>query len=87
MEAVKASEVAEAAEVNEAAEVFKAWKITTEDFRGVLDFEFINLRAKIVLFSCFEKKNDRIMKTHFEFQLLFCQSLLRPAYVTFLKTG
>ena len=56
VEAVEASEVAEAAEVNEAAEVFKALKITTEDFWVILDLEFINLRAKIILFSCFEKK-------------------------------
>ena len=49
-EAVEASEVAKAAEVNEAAEVFKAQKITTEDFRVILDHEFSNLRAKIILF-------------------------------------
>ena len=56
VEAVEASEVAEAAEVNEAAEVFKALKITTEDFWVILDLEFINLKAKIILFLCFEKK-------------------------------
>ena len=50
MEAVEASEVAEAAEVNEAAEVSKAQKITTEDFRVILDLEFINLKAKIISF-------------------------------------
>ena len=44
MEAVEAREVAEATEVNEAGEVsiYKAWKITTEDFRvfQVLEFNF-----------------------------------------------
>ena len=48
--AVEPSEVAEAAEVNEAAEVFKVQKITTEDFRVILDLEFINLRTKMILF-------------------------------------
>ena len=28
---------------------------------------------------------DRIMKTHVEFQHLFCRRLVRPAYVTFFK--
>ena len=46
----------EAVEASEFAEVSKAQKITTEYFRVVLDLEFINLRAKIILFSCFEKK-------------------------------
>ena len=41
-EAVEAGEVAEADEVNEDAEVSKAKKITTEDFRVILDLEFIN---------------------------------------------
>ena len=39
-----------AAEVNEAAEVSKARKITTEDFRVILNLEFINLRTKMILF-------------------------------------
>ena len=56
VEAVEASEVAEAAEVNEAAEFSKAWKITTKDFKVILDLEFINLRTKIILFWCFEKQ-------------------------------
>ena len=50
VEAVEAIEVAEAAEVNGAAEVSKARKITTEDFRVILDLEFINLRTKIISF-------------------------------------
>ena len=50
VEAVEASEVAEAAEVNETAEVSKAWKITTEDFRVILDIKIINLSPKIILF-------------------------------------
>ena len=41
--AVEASEVAEATEVNKADEVFKAWKITTEDFRVIHDLKFNNL--------------------------------------------
>ena len=45
--AVEAVEASEVAEVNEAA---KPWKITTEDFRVILDLEFINLRKKIILF-------------------------------------
>ena len=48
--AVEPSEVAEAAEVNEAAEVFKVQKITTEDFRVILDLELINLMTKTILF-------------------------------------
>ena len=44
------------AEVNEAADVSKAHKITTEDFRVILDLQFINLGAKIILFLCFEIK-------------------------------
>ena len=51
-EAVEASEVAEAAEateVSEAVEVSKDWKITTEDFRGILVLEFNNLRTKFFL--------------------------------------
>ena len=53
--AVEPSEVAEAAEVNEAAEVFKVQKITTEDFRVILDLELINLMTKTILFWCFKK--------------------------------
>ena len=48
--AVEANEVAEAVEVNEAAEVFKVQKITTEDFRVILDLELINLMTKTILF-------------------------------------
>ena len=65
LEAVEASEVAEAAEVNEAAEVSKAWKITTKDFKVILDLEFINLRTQIILFWCFEKQI--FWQNHFEF--------------------
>ena len=54
VEAVEASEVAEAAEVNGAVEVSKARKITTEDFRVILDLEFINLRTKMILFWCLD---------------------------------
>ena len=57
LEAVKDSEVAEAAEVDEAGEVFKAWKITTEDFRVFQVLEFNNLRTDVTFFWCFEKKN------------------------------
>ena len=48
--AVEAAEVAEAAEVNEAAEIFKAQKITTEDFRVILDLKLINLMTKTIFF-------------------------------------
>ena len=43
VEAVEASEAAKADEVIEVDEVFKAWKITTKDFRviQVLEFSFI----------------------------------------------
>ena len=47
LEAVKASEVAEAEEVDEAGELYKAWKITTEDFRVLQALEFNNLRTNI----------------------------------------
>ena len=50
LEAVEASEVAEAAEANEAAEVFKVRKITTKDFRVILDLELINSMKKMILF-------------------------------------
>ena len=49
-EAVEASELAEATEVNDAGEVFKAWNITTEDFRVVFVLQFNNLRTNITLF-------------------------------------
>ena len=58
LEAVEASEVAEGAEVNEAAEVPMAQKITSEDFRVILDLELINWGTKIFLFGCFEKKRE-----------------------------
>jgi hypothetical protein len=48
-EAVEASEVAEAAEVNEAGEIYKAWKITTEDFRVFQVLEFNDLKTNIFL--------------------------------------
>ena len=68
LEAVDANEVAEAAEVNEAGEVFKAWKITTEDFRVFQVLEFNNLRTNLTLFWCFENIFfDRIMKTLVKF--------------------
>ena len=54
VEAVDPNEVAEVAKVNEAAKVSKAWKITTEDFRVILDLEFINLRTKMILFWCLD---------------------------------
>ena len=54
-EAGEANEVAEAAEVNEAAEVSWVLKITSEDFRVILDLEIMNLRTKITLFWRFEK--------------------------------
>ena len=55
MEAVKASEDAKAAgsmrlQSSTTAEVLKARKITIEDFKGIPDLEFINLRVEIVLF-------------------------------------
>ena len=61
---------------------FKAWKTTTEDFRVIKAFEFSFI-------FMFWKKNvlRRIMKYHIEFLHLFCQRLLRPAHVIFLKTG
>ena len=50
VEAVEAVEASEAAEVNEAVQVSQTQKITTEYLRVILDLEFINLRAKIILF-------------------------------------
>ena len=60
----------------------KVWKITTEDFRviQVLEFSFILMFWKKYWFG-------RFMKYHIEIYHLFCQRLLRPADVTFLKTG
>ena len=46
----EASELTETTEVNETGEIFKAWKITTEDFRVVFALEFNNLRTNITLF-------------------------------------
>ena len=85
VEAVEASKVAEVTEVNEAAEVSKAWKITFEDCRVIQVLEFSNLRTKITLFWWFEK--NIFLQNHVEFLHLFCQRLLRPAHVIFLKTG
>ena len=48
--AVETRGYAEAAEVNEAGEVYKAWKITTEDFRVFQVLEFNNLRTDINFF-------------------------------------
>ena len=60
---------------------FKAWKITTEDFRviHVIKFSFIWMFWK-------EKVLGRIKKYPVEFYHLFCQRLLRPVDATFLKT-
>ena len=84
VEAVEASEVAEAAEVNEAAEVFKVRKITTEDYRVILDLEVIDLMANFFLFWCFEK----IVLTESWRPILnfSSQRLLRPTHVSSLKT-
>ena len=82
--AVEPSEVAEAAEVNEAAEVFKVQKITTEDFRVILDLELINLMTKTILFWCFEKiVLTELWKPILNFS---SQRLLRPTHVSSLKT-
>ena len=61
---------------------FKAWKTTTEDFRIIqaFEFSFIFMFWKKVVLS-------RIMKYHIDFLHLFCQRLLRPAHVIFLKTS
>ena len=69
LEAVEASELAEATEVNDAGEVFKAWNITTEDFRVVFVLQFNNLRTNITLFWCFKKQSslDRIMNLMLNF--------------------
>ena len=84
VEAVEASEVAEAAEVSEAAEVFKVQKITTEDFRVILDLELINLMTKTILFWCFEKiVLTELWKPILNFS---SQRLLRPTHVSSLKT-
>ena len=82
VEAVETTEVAEADEINVAAKVSKAWKITTEDFRviQVLEFSFILIVWKKKFFG-------RNMKYQVELWHLFCQRLLRPANVIFLKTG
>ena len=60
---------------------FKAWKITTEDFRVIqaFEFSFIFMFWKKVFWG-------RIMKYHIEFKQLFCRRLLRPVNITFLKT-
>ena len=76
-------EVAEAAEVNEAVKVYKAAKITTEVFR-VLGFN--NSIKNFTLFDVSNKKFfDRIIKYQVEYCHFFCQRLLRPTNVTFLK--
>ena len=85
LEAVEANEVAEVAEVNEAAVVSKAWKIIIEDFRVVLVLEFNILRTKIFQFRVLKKKF--FWQNHENSCWIFCWRLLRPAYVTFLKTG
>ena len=61
---------------------FKAWKITTDDFRVIqaLELSFIFMFWKQVFLA-------RIMKYHFEFYHFFCWRLLRSANVIFLKTG
>ena len=60
----------------------KAWKITTDDCRviQVPEFSFILMFWKQIFFV-------RIMKYQVEFWNLLSWRLLRPAYVTFLKTG
>ena len=60
----------------------KAWKITADDFR-------VNQVLEFALFLMFWNKIylGRIMKWHVEFEHLSCRRLLRPAEVTFLKTG
>jgi hypothetical protein len=85
-EVIEAVEVFEAAKVIDAAEVSKARKIISEVFKINQVLEFNNLMANITLFLCFEKKNfGRIMRYQVEFWYTFCQSLWRPANVTFLK--
>ena len=84
VEAVEANEVAEAAEVNEATVVSKAWKIINEDFRVVLVLEFNILRTKISLLGVLKK--IFFWKNHKNSCWIFCWRLLRPAYVTYLKT-
>ena len=42
---------------NEAGEVFKAWKITTVDFRVFQVLEFNDFRTNITLFWCFKNNN------------------------------
>jgi hypothetical protein len=86
VEALEASEVAEATEVNEAA---KIWEITNEVFKGILRFlnsiiwELISFSFDVLVKMFFA----RIMKTRVEFPHLFYRRLLRPVFVTFLKTG
>ena len=61
---------------------FKAWKITTEDFKVIqaFEFSFIFMFWKKVFLG-------RTIKYHIEFQHLFCQRLSRLAIVIYLKTG
>ena len=61
---------------------FYGLEITTEDFSviQVLEFVFTLMFRKT---KCF----GRIMKYHVEFQHPFWRRLLRPAFITFLKTG
>ena len=84
-EAGEANEVAEAAEVNEAAEVSRVLKITSEDFRVIQVLEFYDLMTN---FDVLKKKI--FWQNHenpIEFYQIFFRRLVRPAYVTFLKTG
>ena len=80
VEVIEATEVVEAVEVIEAAKVLRPGKsllMTAESSR--------HLNSALVFCS---KKifYSRIMKYHIEFLYLFCQRLLRPADVIFLKT-
>ena len=60
---------------------FKVCNITTDDFRVILGIEFsFSLMSWKRYMFCW------IMKYHVEFQHLFCRRLLRPDYITCLKT-
>ena len=80
-EVIEANEVVEAIEVIEVAEVITPVK---SPLRSSVPSRFLYS----ALLRCFEerKKWGRIRKYHVEVLHPFCQRLLRPAYVTFLKT-